>query len=207
MSNDSIAEKSGHLSKEILCSWQCSFVQGSSVWWVQKEKKKKELPYISFSFTAAFFPCQVLKYGCYLRFCYLLSFFLFWSLLYHFSSVAGYNYHYYNYLMHAAMAHFSNWFCNKCIQPLIGLLQQIPQVQHDWNETHHLPSYKTLNLFLSQFSEENHHLAVHPSQMHMLTLDSSFYLILCINGPSNPFLKYLLIIPSSPFLLPLLFKN
>ena len=149
MSNDSITEKNGHLSKEILCSWQCSFVQGSSVWWVQKEKKKKELPYISFSFTAAFFPCQVLKYGCYLRFCYLLSFFLIWSLLYHFSSVAGYNYHCYNYLMPAAMAHFSYWYYNKYIQLLAGLLQKIPQVQHDWNETHHLPSYKTLNLFLS----------------------------------------------------------
>ena len=135
---------------------------------------------------------------------FALFFFLIWSFLYHFSSVAGYNYHCYNYLMHAAMVHFSYWFCNKYIQLLVGLLQQIPQVQHDWNETHHLPSYKTLNLFLSQFSEENHHLAVHPSQMHMLTLDSSFYLILCINGPSNPFLKYL-IIPSSPFLLPLLF--
>ena len=39
------------------------------------KKKKKKLPYISFSFTAAFFSCQILKYGCYLRFCYLLSFF------------------------------------------------------------------------------------------------------------------------------------
>ena len=72
----------------------------------KKKKKKKERPYISLSFTAAFFPCQVLKYGCYLRFCYLLSFFLIWSLLYHFSSVAGYNYHCYNYLMPAAMTHF-----------------------------------------------------------------------------------------------------
>lgn len=86
---------------------------------------------------------------CHLRFCYLPSFFshLIMSLVY-LSDVTGYSCHRYDYQIYTTRPNLFSWFYNNASSLLLGFsdhlhILQIPPVHHDWNEAHHMRSYKT----------------------------------------------------------------
>lgn len=64
------------------------------------------------------------------------------------SDVTGYSCHRYDYQIYTTRPDLFSWFYNNASSLLLGFsdhlhILQIPPVHHDWNEAHHMRSYKT----------------------------------------------------------------